>query len=73
MVTKEMNPSYHDLISEFEKVTGGKNKGIGAVLNTSFNLHGKPIVRSPEDALFVFENSDLDMLLIEKTLISKRG
>ena len=50
MVTKEMNPSYHDLISEFEKVTGGKNKGIGAVLNTSFNLHGKPIVRSPEDA-----------------------
>ena len=68
MVTKEMSPEYHDLIREFEKITG-----VGAVLNTSFNLHGKPIVCSPEDALFVFENSDLDMLLLEKTLVSKRG
>lgn len=68
MVTKEMNPGYYGIIREFEKLTG-----VGAVLNTSFNLHGKPIVRSPEDALFVFENSDLDMLLAEGTLISKRG
>lgn len=68
MVTKEMNPEYHDLIKEFERLTS-----VGALLNTSFNLHGRPIVCSPEDALFVFENSDLDMLLVGNTLISKRG
>ncbi len=67
MVKKEMNPEYHALISEFEKITG-----VGAVLNTSFNLHGRPIVHSPKDALYVFENSDLDMLLVERTLISKK-
>jgi carbamoyltransferase len=68
MVTREMNADYHDLIKQFEALTG-----VSALLNTSFNLHGKPIVRSPEDALYVIENSDLDAQVVEKTIISKKG
>ncbi|WP_457577417.1 carbamoyltransferase C-terminal domain-containing protein, partial [Desulfomarina sp.] len=54
-VKKEHNPQYHRLLSEFEKLTG-----FGGVLNTSFNLHGWPIVCSPEDAVSTFLKSDLD-------------
>ena len=28
--------------------------GIGAVLNTSFNIHGEPLVRAPGEAIDVF-------------------
>src|SRR3989344_1482890 len=65
-VRREFNPDYYRLILEFEQLTG-----IGAVLNTSFNLHGYPIVCSPEDALYVFENSGLEYLALENYLVSK--
>jgi carbamoyltransferase len=39
------NPGYYRVIQEFERLTG-----IGAVLNTSYNLHGEPLVCSPDDA-----------------------
>jgi carbamoyltransferase len=65
-VKKEHNHKYHQLIKEFEKLTG-----IGAILNTSFNLHGYPIVCSPKDALFVFNNSGLEYMAIGPYLVSK--
>jgi carbamoyltransferase len=40
------NPAYHAVLRAFERRTG-----IGAVLNTSFNLHGEPVVCSADDAL----------------------
>ena len=40
------------------------------MLNTSFNLHGLPVVRDVDDA-FTFENSDLDFLIIEKMMFKK--
>jgi carbamoyltransferase len=61
------NPPYHRLIRAFEGRTG-----IGAVLNTSFNLHGEPIVGSPVDALDTFERSGLQHLALGRFLISKR-
>ena len=66
MVTKQLNERYYNLISEFKKITG-----IGAVLNTSLNLHGYPLVGTPEQAIFTLENSDLQYLAIENWLISK--
>lgn len=54
------NPGYYNLIRAFERKTG-----IGALLNTSFNLHGEPIVCSPEDALDVFNRSGIDILLFD--------
>ncbi|WP_456366671.1 carbamoyltransferase family protein [Thermococcus sp.] len=59
-VRREINPRYYSIIAEFHKKTG-----LGAVLNTSFNMHGEPIVCSPEDALRTFRKAGLDVLVIE--------
>lgn len=67
MIERQNNPMYYDIIKAFEQLTG-----VGGLLNTSFNLHGYPIVMSPADALFVFENSGLDMLLLEEILLKKK-
>lgn len=67
VLEKDWNPKCHKIITEFEKETG-----IGAVMNTSFNLHGDPIVCSPEDALYTLENSGLQNLAVENYMISKK-
>ena len=43
--------------------------GLGALLNTSFNIHGEPLVCSPAEALRVFEESGADALAIGSFLI----
>jgi len=68
ILERDWNPGYYDLIQEFRERTG-----IGAVLNTSFNLHGDPIVDSPEDALHVLEHSGLTHLALGDWLITKLG
>jgi carbamoyltransferase len=67
LVDEAWNPGYHRVIREFERRTG-----IGAVLNTSFNLHGEPLVSSPADALDTFERSGLPHLALGRFLISKK-
>jgi carbamoyltransferase len=67
IVEQSWNPRYHALISEFEAITG-----VGAVLNTSFNLHGYPIASSPADSLEVFDRSGLRNLAIEDWLVQKQ-
>ena len=64
ILEREANPDYYDIIKEFEKITG-----VGGLINTSFNLHGYPIVNTPDDALNVFLNSDLKYLLMENILV----
>jgi len=68
LVDIETNPDYYSIIKEFKALTG-----VGGILNTSFNLHGEPIVCSPDDALHVFENSEIDMMLINDVLVSKQN
>lgn len=48
-VTEKSNRGYYTLINEFKKITG-----VGGLLNTSFNLHGEPIVNGSKDAYRVF-------------------
>ncbi|AAB99054.1 nodulation protein [Methanocaldococcus jannaschii DSM 2661] len=45
--------------------------GIPVVLNTSFNLHGEPIVCNEKDAINSFLKADFDALLLGNYLISK--
>tara|TARA_Y100000768_G_scaffold387217_1_gene377762 strand:+ start:9684 stop:11384 length:1701 start_codon:yes stop_codon:yes gene_type:complete len=66
IVSNELNLKYYKLIKEFKKKTG-----ISAVLNTSFNIHGKPIVYSPKDAIIAFKNSGLEYLVINNFMIKK--
>jgi carbamoyltransferase len=61
------NPGYHRVIREFERRTG-----VGAVLNTSFNLHGEPLVCSADDAIDTFERSGLPHLALGRFVISKK-
>jgi carbamoyltransferase len=41
-----------------------RSAGVAAVVNTSFNLHGEPIVHSPADAVRTFVASGLDVLVL---------
>jgi len=61
------NPDYHALISEFQRLTG-----VGGILNTSFNLHGEPMVCSPADAIHTLADSGLEILALEDFIISKK-
>jgi len=67
VVFKKDNNNYYDLIDKF-----GKKTGVYALLNTSFNLHGYPLVNTPNDAIKVFKSSNLDALILGKHLIIKR-
>ncbi|MBW1645182.1 MAG: hypothetical protein JRJ56_02480, partial [Deltaproteobacteria bacterium] len=46
-------------------------RGVPAVLNTSLNRRGEPMVCSPADALEMFFGSDLEYLVMEDLLIRK--
>lgn len=60
------NPGFRKILSEFKKITG-----VTGLVNTSFNLHGFPIVGTPEVALLTFENSGLDILILENWVVEK--
>ncbi|MBI3693972.1 MAG: carbamoyl transferase [Acidobacteria bacterium] len=68
IVSRETNPPYHDLIRAFERLTG-----VGGILNTSFNIHGEPIIQTASDAGDVLERSDLDALVLGECWIEKKG
>ncbi|WNJ91350.1 carbamoyltransferase [Bosea sp. 685] len=65
-VTVERNPRYHALIQAFHALTG-----VPVVLNTSFNIMGKPILHTAEDAILMFYTSGLDALVVEDWLLVK--
>lgn len=54
VLDQQSNPEYYKILSAFKKMTG-----VGGLLNTLFNLHGGPIVCSNDEALHVFDNSDM--------------
>ena len=57
-VSREMNPRYYQLISDFDRLTG-----VPVVLNTSFN-ENEPIVCSPRDAIECFLKTKMDVLYL---------
>lgn len=65
-VTREQNEWLYDLLTEFEKING-----VGVLLNTSFNVNGKPILSSLYEAFEVFKKTALDGLVIEDSYILK--
>jgi carbamoyltransferase len=65
-IVNDLNPAYRDLLRAFKARTG-----VGGILNTSFNLHGYPIVGTPEVALDTLKNSDLDAVALGPFLVTK--
>lgn len=68
ILEQHINPEYYNIVKAFEKKTG-----IGAVLNTSLNLHGEPIVRTASEAMRTFVDSGLDGILLPGILLLKRA
>lgn len=65
-LVNELNPGYRDVLRAFKRRTG-----VGGVLNTSFNLHGSPVVGSPEIALDTLKKSELDAVALGPFLVTK--
>ena len=65
-VRVEHNAEFHRLLEEYEAITGE-----AAVLNTSFNLHGEPIVYRARDAVDVFLRSGLERMALANWWVEK--
>lgn len=66
ILEKDVNEKMWNVLNLFYKKTG-----MPALVNTSFNLHGEPIVNSFDDAIHVFNNSGLDSLWLDNHIIDK--
>jgi carbamoyltransferase len=67
-VVRESNPRFHRLITRFGEATG-----VPVLLNTSFNLRGEPIVNTPAEAINTFQQSGMDALVLDRTIVFKKG
>ena len=65
-VDPERNPIFHKLLSSFHEQTD-----CPVLINTSFNVRGEPIVRSPEDAYRCFRMTNMDVLVLGRTIVLK--
>ena len=64
LVEETANPGFHKILDEFKHRTGSS-----VLLNTSFNIHEEPIVRTPEEAISTFVRAWLDYLSIGSFLV----
>jgi len=65
-VSRAVKPDYHDIIHEFEALTG-----CSVIVNTSFNVRGEPIVCTPEEAYQCFMRTEMDTLVLEDAILFK--
>ncbi len=65
-VNKAVDPLYHALISNLYGKTGRP-----AILNTSFNIRGQPIVETPLEAISTFAGNGIDALVLGPYLLEK--
>ena len=66
-VSKSADPFMYNLLLKYKEITG-----IPILLNTSFNVANEPIVESPADAINVLFKTNIDYLVLENYLISKK-
>lgn len=65
-VTRIQNEFLYDLLTSFKNKTG-----IGVLINTSFNVDGKPILSTYRDAFKVFDETQLDRLYLDGYYFTK--
>lgn len=59
VIRREDNPGYYDILKEYCAITG-----VPSVINTSFNMHEEPIVRTADEAITAFLSAGLDALVV---------
>jgi carbamoyltransferase len=67
IVNSEDNEIFYQLIKMF-----GERAGTEALINTSFNEQGFPIVASPVEALIMFARTNLKYIAIENMILMKK-
>jgi carbamoyltransferase len=65
-VSEGQNPKFYGLLRAVKRKTG-----YGIVLNTSMNVAGEPIVNSPDEAIRLIKNSNIDVLVLNDFIIRK--
>lgn len=65
-VTMESHSHFYSILEEF-----GKLCDVNVLLNTSFNIRGKPILSTIEDALYILNNTQIDYVVVEDYLFKK--
>jgi len=65
-VTRESQPEFYDLLSQFDEKTG-----CPVLINTSFNVRGEPIVCTPDDAYLCFMRTQMDVLVLGNQILLK--
>jgi carbamoyltransferase len=65
-VSAQDNPDFHALLRAVGKTTGRE-----MVLNTSFNVKGQPIVRTPEEAIDTFLGTGIEFLFLENCIVTR--
>lgn len=66
MVGRE-NPLYYDVIKQVKNISGN-----GIVLNTSFNVHGFPIVMDPNDAIMTMKKTNSKYMFINGFFVTNK-
>ena len=66
-VSKHTNKRYHDMLTVFNE-----KYGCPVIVNTSFNVRGEPIVCTPKDAYLCFMRTEMDYLIMNNYLLSKK-
>jgi len=64
VIRREDNPDYYDIVRAYHEMTG-----VASVINTSFNMHEEPIVRTAEEAIVAFQTAELDALVLGPFLV----
>ncbi|MGV9452183.1 carbamoyltransferase family protein [Streptomyces sp. NPDC003635] len=65
-VDEDRNPEFTRLLRAFRKRTG-----CSVLVNTSFNVRGEPIVRTPQEAYQCFMRTGIDVLVLGRFLLRK--
>jgi carbamoyltransferase len=66
-IHRETNPAFYSLLCCFKQLTG-----CSVLVNTSFNVRGEPVVCTPQEAYQCFMRTEMDYLVIENLLLSKK-
>lgn len=66
-ITRDQNSFIYDILSDLDKISD-----VGVMVNTSFNVNGRPIVNTLRDAFYMLDNTELDGIIIEDTLVIKK-
>jgi len=66
VIRRQDNPGYYDIIKAYAALSG-----VPSVINTSFNMHEEPIVRTADEAIRAFLAADLDALIVGPYLVQR--